>query len=128
LQGAPLSKEVFLAGISPGALSTAILIINNVRDVEEDRHAGKKTVVVRLGKRFGQWEFVGALVLAFLPLLFFYKSHPFSLLALIGVIFALPIARTLFTYRDPRALNPVFGKTGQLLWLFTLLFCIGWML
>jgi hypothetical protein len=36
--------------------------------------------------------------------------------------------RALWSNQDPRLLNPLFAKTGQLLWLFTLLFCIGWTL
>lgn len=128
LQTGGLCKEALLAGISPGALSMAILAINNIRDIDEDRAARKKTLVVRFGKSFGQYQYVCALLLAQIPLFFFCKDHPFSLLAMLILLPALPLVRALYTIQDPRLLNTLFGKTGQLLWLFTLLFCIGWIL
>ncbi len=128
LQTGMLSMHAFLAGISPGALSMAILVVNNVRDIEEDRVAGKKTLPVRFGKLFGKWQFVFSILLALVPLFFFYSTHPFSLLALLILLPAFPLMRAMFRIQDPRLLNHLFGKTGQLLWLHTLIFCIGWML
>jgi 1,4-dihydroxy-2-naphthoate octaprenyltransferase len=128
LQTGSLSSEAWIAGLSPGAFSMAFLLINNVRDVEEDRLANKKTLVVRLGKTFGTWFFVFSLFLALLPILFFYSEHPFSLLSVLIFLPALPLMRLMIAHRDPRSLNQLFGKLGQLQWLFTLLFSIGWML
>ncbi|MBI2810838.1 MAG: 1,4-dihydroxy-2-naphthoate polyprenyltransferase [Candidatus Melainabacteria bacterium] len=128
LQTGTLSKEAFLAGVAPGAFSMAILVVNNVRDIEEDRKANKKTLPARFGKTFGKCQYLFALALALMPLLFLYSEHPFALLALLILFPALPLIRFLFNYKDPRELNQLFGKTGQLLWLFTLLFCVGWML
>ena len=54
LQVGSLSYEACLAGIAPGALSMAILVVNNVRDIEEDRKANKKTLPARFGKAFGK--------------------------------------------------------------------------
>lgn len=128
LQTGTLSTEALLAGLSPGALSMAILAVNNVRDIEEDRLAGKKTLPVRFGRTFGKCQFLFSIMLALVPILFFYSAHPFSLLALLILLPALPLMRAMISNQDPRQLNQLFGKTGQLLWLFTLLFCIGWML
>jgi 1,4-dihydroxy-2-naphthoate polyprenyltransferase len=128
LQTGHLSGEAALAGLSPGALSMAILVVNNVRDVEEDRTANKKTLVVRWGRNFGKLEFLCSLSLSLVPLLFFYSTHPFSLLSLLILIPAIPLSHAMIKNQDARLLNPLFAKTGQLLWLFTLLFCIGWML
>jgi 1,4-dihydroxy-2-naphthoate octaprenyltransferase len=128
LQTGTLSKEAFLVGLSPGALSMAILVVNNVRDIEEDRAANKKTLPVRFGRKFGKCQFVFSILLALVPLFFFYSSHPFSLLALLILLPALPLMRLMAGNQDPRLLNSLFGKTGQLLWLFTILFCIGWVL
>lgn len=128
LQMGSLSQEAFIAGLSPGALSMAILTVNNIRDIEEDRLANKKTLPVRLGKTFGKCQFMFSILLALFPPLYFYSSHPFSLLALLILIPAAPLMRSISRNEDPRELNPLFAKTGQLLWLYTLLFCIGWML
>ena len=128
LQTGTLSKEAFLAGISPGALSMAILLVNNVRDIEEDKLAGKKNLPVRFGKTFGKCQYIFSIVLALVPLFFFYPEHPFSLLSLLILLPALPLMKAMMSNQDPSLLNQLLVKTGQLLWLFTLLFCIGWML
>lgn len=128
LQTGTFSQEALIAGLSPGSLSMAILIVNNVRDIAEDKKCNKKTLAVRFGKTFGQRQFLFAIFIALVPLLFFYSNHPFSLLALLILLPALPLMRAMLTIQDPRLLNPLFAKTAQLQWLFTLLFCIGWML
>ncbi len=128
LQAETLCWQAFLAGIAPGALSMAILVINNIRDSEEDRAASKKTLPVRFGRRFGKGQFLFSILLAFAPSLFLFGSHPFCLLALLALLPAVPLIRGVMSNEDPRQLNPLFGKTAQLLWLYTLLFCIGWML
>jgi 1,4-dihydroxy-2-naphthoate octaprenyltransferase len=127
LQMGSLSKEAFFAGLSPGALSMAILTVNNVRDIEEDRVANKKTLVVRFGRRFGKGQFLFAILLSLLPLAVLYSTHPFCVLSALILLPALPLGLTMIKNQDPRQLNPLFGKTAKLLWLFTLLFCIGWM-
>ncbi len=128
LQTATISAGALIAGISPGALSTAILIVNNIRDIQEDRAANKKTLVVRWGRGFGKLEFLFCLLLCLMPIPFFYAAHPFCPLALLIVLPAIPLIRAMFKNNDPQLLNPLFAKTGQLFWLFTFLFCIGWML
>lgn len=128
LQTGKLSQEAFLAGLSPGAFAMAILAINNTRDIEEDRLAGKKTLPVRFGKTFGKCQFIASFCLALFPLFFFYSSHPFSLLTLLFLLPAIPLMRAMIQNQDPRLLNQLFSRTGQLLWLYTLLFCLGWML
>jgi 1,4-dihydroxy-2-naphthoate octaprenyltransferase len=128
LQTGILSKEALLLGISPGAFAMAFLIVNNVRDIEEDRLAHKKTMAVRFGKNFGKCHYFFSLLLSLTPILFFYTTHPFSLLALLILLPAIPLMQIMMNYQDPRALNQLFSKTGKLQWLFTFLFCIGWIL
>jgi 1,4-dihydroxy-2-naphthoate octaprenyltransferase len=128
LQTNTLSLEAFLAGLCPGALSMAILIINNIRDIEEDRLANKKTLSVRFGRNFGKGQFLFACILAFVPVVLLCPSHPFCLLTLLALFPAASLVYAVLHNKDPSLLNPLFAKTGKLLWLFTLLFCIGWML
>lgn len=130
LQTLSFSKEAFLAGIAPGCFSTAILIANNVRDVEEDRKAHKKTLVVRFGKTFGMIEYVCCILLAFIPPLVFCRAHPFSLLTLLILLPAVPLLRGMLREKEhtPARLNHIFVYTGKLLYIFTFLFCLGWML
>jgi 1,4-dihydroxy-2-naphthoate octaprenyltransferase len=128
LQLGSLSLEALLAGIAPGAISTAILTVNHVRDIDEDLLANKKTLVSRFGKSFGKWEYLFCLLAAFGSLFFFYDSHPFALCTLLCLLPAGMLIKTMFTYKNPKELNVLLIKTGQLLCLFTALFCIGWML
>jgi 1,4-dihydroxy-2-naphthoate polyprenyltransferase len=60
-----LPPDVLLAGAGMGALSTAILVVNNLRDLETDRRAGKRTLAVRLGRPWTKAEFVALLVAGF---------------------------------------------------------------
>ncbi len=130
LQTLAFSKQACIAGIAPGCISMAILIANNVRDIDEDRKAQKKTLPVRFGKTFGRIEYASALCMALVPMLFFCQSHPFSLLTFLILIPAFPLIRTMLNEKShsPIVLNYIFAHTGKLLFLFTLLFCIGWML
>jgi 1,4-dihydroxy-2-naphthoate octaprenyltransferase len=128
LQTGTLSKEAFMIGLSPGAFSMAFLIVNNIRDIDEDRAANKKTMAVRFGKTFGKCQYLLTILLSLVPILFFCPAHPFSLLTLLILLPAAPLMSMMVRNQDPRMLNHLFAKTGKLQWLFTLLFCIGWMI
>ena len=128
LQTGTVTLTSILAGIAPGALSTAILIVNNVRDIDEDRAANKKTLPVRFGLTFGKVEYLFSILLSLLPLLCFFHSHPFSLLTLSILLPAIPSMRLMMNHTDPKQLNLLFAQTGKLLWLYTLLFCVSWIL
>lgn len=125
LQTLTFSKTAFIAGLAPGLLSCSILIINNLRDVSEDRKANKKTLIVRFGTLFGKWEFFFAVLIAcFIPF-FTFGKHPLTLLSTLTLIPGLFLANSVFKNTDPYAYNPLFGKTGKLLTLFTGIYCLG---
>jgi 1,4-dihydroxy-2-naphthoate octaprenyltransferase len=119
LQTGLFDPAAALAGIGPGALSTAIICVNNLRDVNEDRAANKKTLIVRFGTRFGKLEYVAMIVVAALVPLFFFDSYPRTLLASLIVIPAIPLIRTL------GLISSHLAKTSLLLLVYTLLFCMG---
>lgn len=125
LQTGSTEVEHWVAGCALGALSTAILIANNLRDEAEDRRHNKKTLVVRYGSRFGKGEYLLCIALAILSPLYFIASHPFVLMAMLIFLPAGLMAPILFKPNDYRSLLP---RTARLLLLYTLLFCIGWML
>ena len=131
VQALEITAVVLLVGLAPGLLATAILLVNNIRDVEEDRQAGKKTLVVRLGKPFGIGLYGFCVVVAVLiPLWLFLITgqHPWAIAVMLVVLFALPILHELLTEPDPVALNPLLGATGRLLLIYSVLFSIGWMI
>ena len=77
LQTGTLTQEAFLAGLSPGALSMAILVVNNVRDIEEDRAANKKTLPARFARRLARGNSSSLFFLLLHPAPSFIRAIPF---------------------------------------------------
>jgi 1,4-dihydroxy-2-naphthoate octaprenyltransferase len=114
-------------GAVPGLISVGLLIINNLRDVDEDRQAGKKTLAVRFGRAFARWEYaLCMLVAAIIPVLVWWNEWlPMSALMLsLAVAPGFMIARRIW-WLDGAALNPFLGKTALVLLLFTVTFGVG---
>ncbi len=114
--------------IAVGFLATAILVVNNVRDLETDRRAGKMTLAVRMG-RDSAVNLYRLLVLgAFVVLPISLAAGEASALPLIGLA-ALPLAlkpmRTMSSRRDGPALNGALAATGAVLAVYSLLVAAG---
>lgn len=126
LQTHELSSIAILAGLAPGLISTAILTSNNMRDIGEDRLAGKRTLPVRFGLSFGRFEYVFCLLIAgAIPvvLVAMTRKHIACLLATLTLIPALPLIKS--ALRETQ-LEPLLPKTGKWMSLYTLAFLIGW--
>lgn len=117
-----------IAGIGPGMLSAAILMVNNIRDIEEDKICLKKTIPVRLGKKAGQFLYLFYFSTASWVPLIFIKEKPFMFLPALILIPAFPLIQKIIHFKNSSELNPVLSKTGQLLLLYCILFSIGWIL
>ena len=129
VQALACPPEVIVAGIGPGLFSVGILIVNNVRDIADDRASGKRTLVVRLGRRAGVWLYGACLMAALLlpvGLASWTAGHPWVLSTLLLLPLALRPIRTLARSTNPERLNPLLGATGRLLVLWALVFSIGW--
>jgi 1,4-dihydroxy-2-naphthoate octaprenyltransferase len=115
------------AAVPVGALATAILVVNNLRDLETDRVAGKRTLAVRLGERGAVIEYGLLLALAYaVPLLLFVSGRAGP--AVIAPLVTLPVAVRLLravSKERGRALNPLLAKTAKLLFAHGLLFALG---
>jgi 1,4-dihydroxy-2-naphthoate octaprenyltransferase len=121
----PLAAVV--AALPAAGLSTAILVVNNVRDRETDERAGKRTLAVMLGYRFSRAEFATLVGMAYVVPVVFYRTGfgPFVLLPLVTVPLALRLGRTVFTRTDGASLNPALETTGKLLAAHSVLFAVG---
>jgi 1,4-dihydroxy-2-naphthoate polyprenyltransferase len=126
LQTSSFSWDPILLGAGSGMLSILPLAINNIRDEKEDRGTGKKTLVVRFGKRFGQIEYLLCVTFGALVPFFFCTRHPLCLASLIFLIPASFLVRTIFTFTAPHELNTTLAKTGKIIFLYHILFCLGW--
>jgi 1,4-dihydroxy-2-naphthoate octaprenyltransferase len=112
-----LEWEALVLAVPVGLLASAILVVNNVRDLETDRRAGKRTLAVRLGRERVRRLYVGMLAGAFvtapLPWLLGALS-PWLLLSWLAAPLALPLVRVVRTRTDGPSLNGALAGTGRL--------------
>lgn len=130
VQALHLPDVAVAAGFGPGLLSVAILLVNNVRDVEEDCAAAKRTLVVRLGRPAGVALYalcVGGAALVPVGLYALTGQHPWAMAAALVAPAAVPLVRRLHAGRDARSLNPLLGATARLLLFYCLAFGLGWL-
>lgn len=127
LQTGRLEPLYWVAAVPAGALITAILVVNNLRDIPTDRAAGKRTIAVMVGERGATFEYLVLLAVAFLvPLGVAVTDGRWPVLApLLAIPLAVPLIRTVRTFDDRRALNPVLKGTARLALVFALLFAAG---
>ena len=126
-----INWPVIIAGLSPGLISVGILTINNLRDIQSDTVAGKRTVSVRFGATYSKAQYTCAIFLAsIIPLILWLEtdSHPAAVAAILTLPAALPAIKKVFTYQSGTELNQVLENTGKLLLLYGVLFSIGWLL
>ncbi len=129
VQTLEITSSVIIAGFAPGLLSVAILTVNNIRDIAEDRKANKKTLVVRFGRKFGIGLWIGCFVIAALLPLDFVRvtgDHVWAGLTVLILIPAMSILHKLITIHDSIHLNPLLGQTAFLLLAHSVIFALGW--
>jgi 1,4-dihydroxy-2-naphthoate octaprenyltransferase len=121
----------FFLSLSVGFLSTAILVVNNIRDLETDRRAGKRTLAVRLGRERTRRLYGGLIAAAFfaLPLgLALTGGPPWALLGVAAAPLVLKPTRAVAERTDGPSLNAALAQTGALLGTFSLLVSAGLLL
>ena len=132
VQALEITMPVILAGLSPGLISTALLTVNNLRDINSDRKAGKKTLAVRFGVFFTRMEYLITIILAScivpLVLIFIEPHHPYALAGIVVFLFALPSIKAVFLNEINAELNKVLGATGKILLLYSIIFSLGWIM
>lgn len=127
LQTGGINSVVVIAGLGPGLLSTAILTVNNFRDIETDRQAGKKTLAVRFGCNFAIFEYIFCVIAGCLvPLVVCVLSgNWWNCLPLITILFAFKNIKTIRSQPDSDTLNKLLADTGKLLLVYSVLFSVG---
>jgi 1,4-dihydroxy-2-naphthoate polyprenyltransferase len=126
VQTEELRWEAVGLGVPVGLLAAAILVVNNVRDIDTDRRAGKRTLAVKLGRRRARTLFAAMVIAAFtaLPGLAAALSA-WVLLPLAALPLAPPLIRTVATRSDGPALNGALAASGRLLAVYSLLLSGG---
>jgi len=123
-----LPWEAFVCAVPVGLLASAILVVNNVRDLETDRRAGKRTLAVRLGRERTRDLYVAMLAGAFVtaPLPWPLGSmDAWLLLPWLALPLAVSVARVVRGRVDGPSLNGALARTGMLQLVFCLLYSAG---
>jgi 1,4-dihydroxy-2-naphthoate polyprenyltransferase len=123
-----LPWQSFACAVPVGLLASAILVVNNVRDVDTDRRAGKRTLAVRLGRERTRRLYTAMLAVAFAtaPLPWLLGSMTaWLLLPWAAIPLAVSLARVVRTRVDGPSLNGALARTGLLQMVFCLLFAAG---
>jgi 1,4-dihydroxy-2-naphthoate octaprenyltransferase len=130
VQTGTVSVLAWLMATAIGALVTAIIVVNNLRDIEQDRAANKRTIAVRIGVRATKSEYALLVALPYTLLTVLVVVHALPLAALVTLL-SLPLAlramRRVFA-QTGRSLNAALAETGQTALLFSVLFAVGMVL
>ena len=128
LQTHSIDGYIILPAIGSGLLASAVLNINNLRDIEQDAQAGKNTLAVRLGSHKGRVYHCILLTVAALCYLIFTLTTATSWMNYLFVL-ALPLLakHTIFVYRSktPNALRPMLAQMSMISLLINMLFSLG---
>lgn len=118
----------FGLSVAVGCLATAILVVNNTRDMDTDRRAGKNTLAVRMGRERSRAFYTYLTLAAFLVLVITIAKNGGPWPALLGLL-ALPMTikpiRAMRTRTDGPSLNAALAQTGAALGVFSILTAIG---
>ena len=129
VQTQELVWEAFVASVPVGCIATAILVVNNVRDLETDRRAGKRTLAVRMGRARTRAFYAVLLLVAYLTLIpLALGLTAWVLLPVLTVPLAVRLVQTVRTRTDGPSLNGALGGTGQLQLVFCVLMAAGLLL
>lgn len=127
IQAGTVSAAAWWMTLPPGLLVTAILVVNNLRDLENDRRSGKLTLAVRIGERATKIEYVLCVLIAYatLPLTVLLGLTPWpGLAAWLSLPLAYRATRVVLTEKG-RPLNAALAATGQTALAFSVLFWLG---
>ncbi|MDY6775570.1 MAG: 1,4-dihydroxy-2-naphthoate polyprenyltransferase [Halobacteria archaeon] len=123
-----LTSEAVVASLGVAGFETGILVVNNIRDLETDAQAGKKTLAVLIGYTASRFEYGLLVALSYaVPLYLFTRPDfgAFVLLPFLTVPYAISLLTTVATESNEDGLNPALEGTGKLLAVYSALFAAG---
>lgn len=127
VQARQFSGLALVCSLPMGFLITAILVVNNLRDIATDRAAGKQTLAVRLGASGARWEYTLCLAAAYLAPLVFMATGGLPLWSgLYGLSLPWAVVQLRAVWRDEgRPLNQALAGTGRLTLIYGVFFSLG---
>jgi 1,4-dihydroxy-2-naphthoate octaprenyltransferase len=126
VQAFALPQEAWLGAVAAGLFACAVLLANNLRDIDQDRVVGKRTLTVLIGRRATQVLYTLFLIVPFLISSFIALLYPIAWLALLALLAGLPALAIVWSYRKASELVIALGLTsltallyaGALYWAF----------
>lgn len=112
VQAFALPQEAWFGAVGAGLLACAVLLANNLRDLDQDRAARKRTLTVLIGRTATRWVFTIFVLVPFGIAVFLALFYPIAWLTLLALLAALPAILIVWTYRDPRELVVALGLTS----------------
>ncbi len=128
LQSHLLNWAMILPAMMSGLLAVAVLNINNLRDIEQDRKSGKNTSIVRIGAVAGRYYHISLLILATLFALLFalyHFQHWYSFIFILVLPLLAKHAVFVMNHRDALQLRPMLAQMAKLALLFNIIFSLG---
>ncbi|HKJ26323.1 MAG TPA: 1,4-dihydroxy-2-naphthoate octaprenyltransferase, partial [Anaerolineales bacterium] len=121
-------EAAWYCGTAAGALTVNILVVNNIRDMDSDRIAGRKNIPIVFGRGAAEWEYGLMLAAAYLvPLILVIqgKASMWGMLSWLSLPAGVKLWREIRSDIHGPALNPFLGKTAQHLLIYCVLFAVG---
>jgi 1,4-dihydroxy-2-naphthoate polyprenyltransferase len=125
VQSLQFETHALWSGLASGMISTAILVVNNLRDHTEDAKVGKNTLVVQFGPTFGRLEYTFCLIIAFVITIWQAQTHTFLYIALLPFLFSILPLKSMWK-ESGRELDKNLGATARILILFSLCYSLGY--
>ncbi|MFU8811898.1 MAG: 1,4-dihydroxy-2-naphthoate polyprenyltransferase [Balneolaceae bacterium] len=122
------SVESVVAAVPVGALAVAILIVNNLRDVHQDRKANKRTLGVLFGETFLKAEYLAMIILTLPPLFILHLLFGWSgwvFLPMLSLPWFIILSYDVLFHNDKPMLNKTLEQTAKAMALFGILFAVG---
>jgi len=118
LQSLSLAPELLALSLTPACLSTALIMANNLRDIEQDKRSDKRTLAVRYGERFSRFAIVLLVIFALSSPLMLVIMYRYPWWLLICCLSLMPAIKSLTILREPISAryNLMFGGIGQALY------------
>ena len=112
VQALALPQEAWFGAVAVGLFACAVLLANNLRDIDQDRLARKRTLTVLIGRRATQIVFTVFVLVPFLVAAWLALFYPVAWLTLLALLAAIPSVLIVWTYRAPRELVTALALTS----------------